>query len=228
MAFIVNVVVTREVGKNESLTSWLPPESTVVEVPLTTTRYFDLDAVRAALDSSPSNGRFRSLVVTSERSADYLATALRASATDVEVFSVGPTTTTAFITRNLDVHAQAEGPSVSLAPRITRGPVLLLGAASMREELGAALREKGLAVELISCYETVGRKLDPAEIESLRDADVVFIGAPSAWAVAREFVRTAAWVVVPGASTGAVVRDDHPRVLEGWGPDLRTRLGELS
>ncbi len=48
--FIVNVVVTREVGKNESLTSWLPPESTVVEVPLTTTRYFDLDAVRAALD----------------------------------------------------------------------------------------------------------------------------------------------------------------------------------
>ncbi len=71
-------------------------------------------------------------------------------------------------------------------------------------------------------------KLDPAEIESLRDADVVFIGAPSAWAVAREFVRTAAWVVVPGASTGAVVRDDHPRVLEGWGPDLRTRLAELS
>jgi len=224
----VNVVVTREAGKNDPLRAWLPPEAAVTEVPLTTTTYFELDAVRAALEESPGHGTYRSLVVTSERSVDYVEMALRASAPDVEVFSVGPTTASALGNRGVSVHQQGEGSADSLAPHIARGPVLLLGARSMREELGAVLREKGLAVVAIACYETVGAQLDRSEKETLRHADVLFIGAPSAWAVARENVAPDTWVVVPGASTGAVVGVDHPRVIEGWGPQLRTRLAELT
>lgn len=224
----MNVVVTREAGKNDPLLAWLPPEATVTEVPLTTTTYLDLDAVRAALDESPGHGKYQSLVVTSERSADYVEIALRASAPDVEIFSVGPTTTTALESRHVKVFAQGDGSADSLAPRIARGPVLLLGATSMREELGAALRARGLEVVAIACYETVGMPLDQSDQETLRHADVLFIGAPSAWAVARENVGPDTWVVVPGASTGAVVRVEHPRVIEGWGPHLRTRLAELT
>ena len=224
----MNVVVTREAGKNDPLLAWLPPEATVTEVPLTTTTYFDLDDVSVALDESPGNGKYHSLVVTRERSADYVEMALRASAPDVEIFSVGPTTTTALESRHVKVFAQGDGSADSLAPRLARGPVLLLGATSMREELGAALRAKGLEVVAIACYETVGALLEKSGKETLRDADVLFIGAPSAWAVARENVGPDTWVVVPGASTGAVVRVEHPRVIEGWGPHLRTRLAELT
>jgi hypothetical protein len=66
------------------------------------------------------------------------------------------------------------------------------------------------------------------DAQRVRDADVVFIGAPSAWSVARELVADATWVVVPGSSTAADVRRDHDRVIEGWGADLRTRLAELA
>jgi hypothetical protein len=104
----------------------------------------------------------------------------------------------------------------------------MLGAAAMREELAAALRAKGLEVVCIACYETVGLTLTPGDVERVRDADVLFIGAPSSWAVARQHVRDATWVVVPGAPTGDAVRLDHERVIEGWGSDLRTRLADVA
>ncbi len=224
----MNVVVTREAGKNDPLLAWLPPGATVAVIPLTTTTYFDLDDVRAALARSPGHGKYRSLVVTSERSADYVEMALRASAPDVEVFSVGPTTASALGSRDVIVHQQGEGTADLLAPRIVRGPVLMLGATSMRDELGKALRAKSLEVVAIACYETVGVFLEEGDQQTVRDADVLFIGAPSAWAVAGEHVAPDTWVVVPGASTGAVVGVDHPRVIEGWGPHLRNRLAELA
>ncbi len=108
------------------------------------------------------------------------------------------------------------------------GPVLLLGAATMRPELASALRAKGIDVVSVACYETQGATLSASDERLLRDADVVFIGAPSAWSVARELVAPETWVVVPGASTGTDVRRDHARVIEGWGPELRSRLVELS
>jgi uroporphyrinogen-III synthase len=224
----VNIVVTREDGKNDTLMAWLPTGVMVDEVPLTTTLYFDPDDVRAALASSPASGTFRSLVVTSERGAHYVEIARHASTSDVEVFGVGATTSSALTTRGIRVHAQGDGSADALAPYISRGPVLLLGAQSMREELITALREKGLEVETVACYETVGLALDPSDAATLRNADVIFIGAPSAWTVAREYVKSDAWVVVPGATTGATVRFDHARVIEGWGPQLKTRLAELS
>jgi uroporphyrinogen-III synthase len=224
----VNVVLTREAGWNDSLRTWLPPDVDVVEVPLTTTTYFDVDDVRGALERSRAHGMYRTLVVTSERSARYVKTALLASTLDVEVYCVGPTTTAALASLGVSVRAAGEDSSDTLAPRITRSPVLLLGATTMREGLATSLREKGFEVVTIPCYETVGVPLGASDAETLRDADVLFIGAPSAWAVAREHVAIDTWVVVPGSSTAAIVRAEHPRVVEGWGPDLATRLTELS
>ena len=223
----MNVVLTREAGWNDSLRTWLPPDVKVVEVPLTTTTYFDVDDVRTVLERSRAHGMYRTLVVTSERSARYVKTALLASTLDVEVYCVGPVTAEALASLGVTVRAQ-EGSSDSLAPRITRSPVLLLGATTMRGGLAASLREKGFEVVTIACYETVGVPLVSSDAQTLRDADVVFIGAPSAWAMARENVSDDTWVVVPGSSTAAVVRAEHPRVIEGWGPDLATRLTELS
>jgi uroporphyrinogen-III synthase len=225
---IVNIVVTREEGKNDALRAWLPPEAAVTEVPLTTTAYVALDDVRDTLERSLGHGTFRTLVVTSERSAGYVELALVASAPDVELYCVGPTTSSALVTRGLNVHVRGEGPAVSLAPKISRGPVLMLGATLMRDELASALRAKGLEVVKVACYETIGLTLDPSDIETVRHADVLLIGAPSAWEIACPFVNSDTWVVVPGPSTSAVVRVDHPRVIEGWGPQLRTQLGTLS
>jgi uroporphyrinogen-III synthase len=222
----VNVVVTREAGKNGELRSWLPPDATVLEVPLTRTTYLDGDDVRAALDASPYTGEYRSLVVTSERSVAYVDDGLRVSAPDVEVYSVGPRTSLALSTHHVS-SVPGEGSAASLAQHIVQGPVLILGATTMREELPDALRDKGLEVVMIACYETVGLSLTTSDVEALRGAGAIVIGAPSAWAVAREHVSKDTWVVVPGESTAAAVRIDHARVLEGWGPDLRTRLAEL-
>lgn len=227
-ANLVNVVLTRETGKNDELLAWLPPEATVSEVPLTTTRYFDPDDVLASLEGSLAIGKYRTLVVTSARSAAYVELALSMTAPDVEVYCVGPTTSSAVVARGLSVHGLGEGSALEFAPQISRGPVLLLGAALMRDELASALRAKGLDVVNAACYETVGLTLDTSDIETVRDADVLFIGAPSAWALARQHVGNATWVVVPGTSTGAVVRDDHARVIEGWGPQLRAQLETLS
>ena len=221
----MNVVLTRERGKNDSLREWLPAGASVSEVPLTTTRYLDRDDVRAALDQVASVP-WRSLVLTSERSADYVDLALRVSP-DAALFVVGPTTKRALIERGLRVDGEGEGGAESLAPLISRGPVLMLGASSTREELGAALRANGLDVEVVACYETLERTLTLSDAATLRGADVVFIGAPSAWRVACDAVASDAWVVVPGATSAAAVLADHPRVIEGWGPHLRTRLAEL-
>ena len=223
----MKIVLTRERGKNDALSTWLPEYATVHEVPLTTTTYFAEGTVRDALRASPVVGTFRSLVVTSERSMSYVPLALAATASDVEVFSVGPTTSEALRAQGVAVRAQGDGAAVTLVRQISHGPVLVIGAATMREELGLALRAKGLEVTVVPCYETMALALDSDDVALLADADVVFIGAPSAWLVARDAVRDDALVVVPGRSTGAVVHLDHANVLEGWGPTLRSRLGAL-
>jgi uroporphyrinogen-III synthase len=90
-----------------------------------------------------------------------------------------------------------------------------------------SLRARGLVVAVVACYETVTTPPDDEGERRLREADVVVIGAPSAWAVAASFIGPKVWVVVPGATTSAVVRERHERVLEGWGPSLAARLATL-
>jgi uroporphyrinogen-III synthase len=220
----LKVVLTREAGKNDPLREWLPADASFTEVPLTTTRYYEPQQVMAALEKSDSRGRFASLVVTSERSHSYATLAIASSSPDVEVFSVGPTTTTSLESEGVRVHRRGDGGSLSLARHIVRGPVLVLGAKEMREDLVDVLRERGLDVFVVACYETVALVPTESQRALLRGADVVFVGAPSAWAVARSFVDPHAWIIVPGASTGAVVAEEHERVIEGWGPHLRQRL----
>jgi uroporphyrinogen-III synthase len=223
----LKVVLTREAGKNVSLVDWLPENASYLELPLTRTKYYEPQEVSDALGTLHAREPFRSLVVTSDRSHSYAALAAASATTDVQVFSVGPATTAALESQGLTVHFEGIGGSLVLARHVERGPVLVLGARDKRDELVDVLRERGLDVSVVACYETVA--LVPTEMErvQLQRADVVFIGAPSAWAVARDFVDAHAWIVVPGSSTGAVVAGEHERVIEGWGPHLRERLANL-
>ena len=223
----MRVVLTREAGRNDSLEDWLPEGASCTHVPLTRTKYYEPQRVSEALDAIGERGTFRSLVVTSERSHSYARLAVDASAPDVEVFSVGPATSVALAGAGVAVGHRGDGGAVTLAPLIEHGPVLVLGAKEMRHDLVDALRERGLDVHVVACYETLALAPTEAHQLLLRSADVVFIGAPSAWAVARDFVGAHAWIVVPGATTGAVVAEDHERVLEGWGPNLRQRLANI-
>lgn len=222
----MKVVLTREAGHNETLRAFVPEASSVLEVPLTATTYYDTADVAASL-ASRAETVFRSLVVTSARSERYLELVAKALAPDAEVFSVGAASTRALASHGLRAIAEAEHGAEELGAFITKGPVLVLGAKVMRGELGERLDKSGLRIEHLACYETVGVTPDEAGAAALRDADVVFIGAPSAWRIAQAFIATSTWVVVPGATTGGEVRARHDRVIEGWGPDLRATLVAL-
>ncbi|HWD95135.1 MAG TPA: uroporphyrinogen-III synthase [Acidimicrobiales bacterium] len=223
----MHVVVTRERGHNDALIAWLPDDASVHEIPLTTTRFFDSSEVMNVLRDSQYFGQFRYLVVTSARSALYASLAKEALALDGAVLVVGTGTAHALEEESVDVGLIGEGGAADLAPAIDAGPVLLLGAAVMRDELERSLLARGVVVETLPCYETLPAELTGAEQATLRDADVVFIGAPSAWSVAEDIVSERTLVVVPGATTAAVVGRSHPRVLEGWGPELHEVLESL-
>ena len=70
---IVNVVLSREAGKNDSMKEWLPPGVTVHEVPLTTTTYLEAAAVRADLERSRAHGMYRTLVDVYKRQGEIHA-----------------------------------------------------------------------------------------------------------------------------------------------------------
>lgn len=223
----MNIVLTRESGFNGGLRPFTPRSAIVHEVPLTRTLYRPRADVQADLEDSGHYQSFWSLVVTSPRSADYLETAIHACQRDVAVFSVGRATTRVITSHDIAVAAEAEATAAQLAELIRRGPVLQLGARAMRDELPEALEKRGIIVVHVACYETVPAELTSAQREVLANADVVFIGAPSTWGVARDYVARDAWVVVPGPTTGEVVRQTHERVLEGWGPSLANVLESL-
>jgi uroporphyrinogen-III synthase len=223
----VRAVVTRERGLNDELRASLPDDAIVDEVPLTTTRYFNVDDVERALRAKEHYGSFAALVVSSARSAAYAGVALPALEKNATVLCVGNATAHALSSEGIAVDVVGEGGALELAPFIATGPVLLLGAAAPREELRDELATRGIEAAVQPCYETVPAALSAADEQAVRDADVIFIGAPSAWTVAQGLVRIDAVVVVPGATTGEIVRRSHERVLEGWGAELRSRLAAL-
>lgn len=223
----MRVVVTRERGHNAEVVSWLPEGAVIAEVPLTSTRYFDSHEVLDTLRASEHFGRFRALVVTSARSALYVALARDALAPGGTVLSVGAATARALDNEDVEVDVVGESGVLDLDRAISDGPVLMLGAATMREELATALIERGVAVEKLTCYETIPAVLTPNEELELREADVVFVGAPSAWRVARVYVDPRSWVVVPGSTTASVVERHHERIIQGWGPGVKDHLSNL-
>lgn len=214
------VALTREYGRNDELRQWVGPRADVVEVPLTVTHYRPRRDVDAEIHAPPHGANFRTLVVTSTRAQFYLDLARDALGEDHEVFSVGRATTRTLERAGLKVVSESPGGAVDLATSITRGPVLLLGAVGGRDELAAVLTARFVQVVHVGCYETRRATLSDDAREQLRRADVVFIGAPSAWRAAREWVASDAWVLVPGDTTFAEVRRGHERVVRGWGEEF--------
>jgi uroporphyrinogen-III synthase len=222
------VALTREVGHNDALRTWLGADVDVREVPLTETHFLEHETVAHELASLENYGRFASLVITSARTSEYLELARAALGNDADVFSVGPATSQVLVCHGVTPRAQSSSRALELAPLIVKGPVLFLGASQAREELADDLSARGYDVAIVACYETLPVALSEHDAAVLHDADVVLIGAPSAWAVARELVNPSTWVIVPGVSTGDVVRSDHERVLEGWGPALGDVVNSLA
>jgi len=223
----MHVVLTREHGHNEPLKAWLPDDAVINEVPLTLTHYFDIEKVRATIMTSAVAGSYRALVVTSARSARYVAAVKDALSEGARVLSVGAATSRAIDDEMSDVDVEGESGASQLASEIEEGPVLLLGAATSRRELPALLRARGIDFTKLACYETLPATLSAADERLLRRADIVFIGAPSAWHVAEGFIDPRTWIVVPGETTGAEVRRSHAHVFVGWGPELLEHLRAL-
>jgi len=223
----VLVVVTREAGYNDELLDWIGDVGDVVAAPLTSTAYRDVDEVAREIDATGLAGSFAGLVVTSVRARRYVAAALAALRDGARVYSVGPASTRMLIEEGVEVAASEPGGAAQLAPLVTGGPVLYVCARDARPELAAALDARGVDVVPVIGYETVACDVTDDVAWLLARADVVVIGAPSAWSVARTYVGSSAWVVVPGATTAASVRRDHARVVESWGPGMGEALGTL-
>ena len=220
----MKVVLTREAGMNDELRKWIPKRVTVVEVPLTTTSYRDVTAFSTELKNLDSCGAFTGLVVTSARSARYVSPALANCSSDVKIYSVGSSTSRAITKTGNEVDVEASAMSSELASHIASGPVLIIGAKEMRHELSDELNSKAVPTVRVWCYETVGAELDQKQRDELSSADVVIIGAPSAWKVAKPHVRSEAWVIASGEITASEIRDDHNRVKIGWGKSLTPML----
>jgi uroporphyrinogen-III synthase len=221
------VALTRERGRNDELRRLVGSLADVVELPLTTTHLRPpSEVVREA--SALGRGKYQSVVVTSTRSVGYLENLRAVLDTSVEVFSVGATTSSALEARGFRVRAQSTSGAADLARFITRDPVLILAAEGGRRELELALARAGQRCDTLVCYETRGRELSAEEARRLERCDVVFIGAPSAWRVARPHVTPSAWVLVPGTTTADEVRVDHDRVLVGWSHDFPAAWEHLS
>lgn len=216
----MKIVLTREAGKNNEARAWFPSDAIVDEVPLTTTNYFAIDEVTRQLEATPDYGSYAVLVVSSRRTADYVHAALGAVAEDANLLTVGTATTHSLRDRGIEVAAEATESALELGGVITKGPVLFVGAKQMREELSDELLSRQISVAKVACYETLPVELSVEQIGTLSNADVILIGAPTAWSVARDFVKRNTWVVVPGSTTKSIVAQNHARVIEGWGPSL--------
>ena len=206
----------------------MPEGALVTEVPLTVSSYVALVDVEAELADQISYGQYEALVVTSARAQNYVDIALRALAKDAAVYSVGVATTHALHNQGVTTHVESRSRARDLAPLLEKGPVLVLGAREMRDELYRDLVRRSIEVTRLVCYETRPLQLQSRQVDDLREADIVLIGAPSAWSVARPHIEPGTWVVVPGPTTGDVVRVTHERVIEGWDETLRQRLVRLS
>ncbi len=216
----MRAVLTRELGRNDETRSWLPGGWSVEEVPATTTRYEEPSLVEAA---AAAGGPYRWVVVTSARAAPYARCAPGAL-----VAAVGPATARALEVVGVACAALGDAGALALAGAIDEGPVLVLAARGGRRELVEALGERGLAHTVVECYETVPVGLGPRERALLEAADVVVVGAPSAWAVVAHHVHPDAWVVVPGETTHDAVAGDHLRVVTAWGPGATEALARLA
>ena len=220
----MRVVLTREAGKNESLHWMIPAVAEISEVPLTQTVYFSIPAFEAALVDIHDS---KAIAISSARAARFVTPALEKLG-DLPLYCVGESTAAALRECGISPRWVGAGGATELARAIPEGLVLFIGAKASREELGVEFFKRGIELQLAACYETIPAELSMNSQAVLAGAEVIFIGAPSAWAVARSFVRKECLVVTSGATTGAIVRETHDYTIDGWGEESKNLLAEMA
>jgi uroporphyrinogen-III synthase len=198
---------------------------TVREVPVTRTTLTARDEVRKEIAASTWAGDYQTIVLSSARATPYVDVALDYAVSSPVFGAVGRVTKKSL--ENLG-YVVALAPEVSnaraLGALVAKGPVLFVGARNPRPELEESVRAKGFEFFAATCYETTPLNLSPDEEAILKEADVIIIGAPSAWQAAKPFVSASTWVVVPGETTADEIRGEHERVRVAWGTELRPFL----
>lgn len=208
------VALTREPPFNDELRDALSSTVRITEIPLTRTVYCSHTIIVDELASHPRRDTFATLAITSARAAQYLECALAFAADDAVVAVLGRATMNAVlaagaVSADRVVALAQEENAAALGALIERGPVLALSANNPRPELRTAVLAKGLVFDEVVCYSTQSVELTKSERRGLRRAQVVVIGAPSAWNVARHEVSPHAVVVTWGETTASAVRADH-------------------
>lgn len=219
---MTRVVLTREEGRNGSLREYLPTGAVVTEIPATRTEYREPGEFDQSLRTLDLSGEVTWIVVTSARAAPYARRALEILGSDVRVASVGEATTRELEGLGVEVALSGDAGAAALATHLG-GTVLTIGARESHGELEELLGARDVVVRALACYETTSRELSAGERQTLRDADVVFVGAPSAWRVVGTFVNERALLVVPGDTTAHEVGGGRP-IMVGWDETLADRL----
>ena len=208
---VKHILLTREPPRNDEVRRRLEGRCVVQELPLTSTREFEVSEFDRTLEHL--SGEAASIVVTSARAAIYAGRAKRRFPHAVMV-AVGPATLRALELQGIsDAHVSPALSATSIATMDLAAPVLSLGALHPRPELANGLAARGVAHTHVAVYETVPRVLTAAEQELLATTDVVVIGAPSAWEVAAPHIRPETVVVAQGTTTAEVIRDTHANVV---------------
>ncbi|CAB4870475.1 unannotated protein [freshwater metagenome] len=214
---VKRVTLTREPPRNDEVRRRLEGRCFVQELPLTTTREFEMAEVDRALDGLGDDPQ--SIVVTSARAAMFVARAQQRFPRAI-VVTVGPATLRALELQGVSgAHLSPALSATSIAAMDLATPVLSLGALHPRPELANGLAARGLAHTHVAVYETTPRVLTSMDQDLLATSDVVVIGAPSAWAVASPHIRPETVVVAQGTTTAEAVRETHSAVVMAATPE---------
>jgi len=228
----LTVVLTREPPRNDVVRERIVDIARVREVPLTTTTYVNGDEFERAMASAATGGEFATIVATSARAATFVSAAARYAVAGYDLGAVGATTAAALraggVARERRVLVPERPSGRDLGLMLERGPVLILGAAEMREELAATLTQRSLVSHHVTCYRTNPARLTRRQRHYLHAGAIVVIAAPSAWRVASREVRADAVVVAIGATTAHEVEREHTKVVVASPENLADVVREVA
>lgn len=211
------VLLTREPPRNDELRRHLEGRCAMNELPLTSTREFEVSEFDRTLERLGDDPKC--IVVTSARAATYAARA-RVRFPDADVVAVGPATLRALELQGVaGVQSSPALSASSIASMDLAAPVLSLGALHPRPELANGLAARGVTHTHVAVYETVPRVLTGTDQLLLKNSDAVVISAPSAWEVAAPYIRPETVVVAQGETTAEVVRKTHANVVIAATPE---------
>jgi len=115
--------------------------------------------------------------------------------------------------------AELAGLLIALYP--DSGPLLFIGAEAPAGGLVERLREAGMVVEHVANYATVPRSLGIEETQSLAEADIVVLAAPSAVLALLDYsLKPSLVLVASGPTTARAAQDAGFLVVEASSPDI--------